>query len=159
MSEIIGAAHFSEDGKHRFYLTRVWDAFKDTVLFIGLNPSTANERNDDPTIKSCIRLTKNLGYGGFTMCNLFTYITASPKVLMQNSDDANRPMSFITMSDSIAATQKQICAWGNFKIADGRAKVVFNMIKNPYCFGINKSGTPKHPLYLKSNSQLIPFEK
>jgi len=63
-------AEFSECRKYRYALWRIWDKSKPLVMFIGLNPSTANENVDDPTIRSVCRMTKNNGYGGVYMMNL-----------------------------------------------------------------------------------------
>ena len=62
-------AEFSEDRKYRFCLFRIWDRNLPLVMFIGLNPSTANETDSDPTIRSCGRIAKANGYGGFYMMN------------------------------------------------------------------------------------------
>lgn len=61
-------ADFSNDRKYRYALWRIWDRTKPLVMFIGLNPSTANETENDPTIKSVGRISKNNGYGGFSTC-------------------------------------------------------------------------------------------
>ena len=74
-------AKFSDCRKYRFVLWRIWDYSLETIMFIGLNPSTANEVKQDNTINRIKGLTKDLGYGGFYMLNLFTFITAYPKEL------------------------------------------------------------------------------
>ena len=70
---MIKDAILSEDRKYRYILSRTWDETKPTVLFIGLNPSTADEKTDDPTIRKCINYAKCWGYGKILMANLFAF--------------------------------------------------------------------------------------
>ena len=67
-------AEFSKDKKHRYSLSRKWSE-KEQILFILLNPSNGDGINNDPTIRRLISISKNLGYGGFKIVNLFTLIT------------------------------------------------------------------------------------
>ena len=71
---MIKFAEFSKDKKHRYYLSRKWSE-KKQVVYILLNPSTANHINNDPTINRLISISKNLGYVGFKVVNLYTFIT------------------------------------------------------------------------------------
>ena len=71
-------AVLSEDRKYRYLLSRNWDDTKPTVLFIGLNPSTADEKEDDPTINKCISYAKSWGYGKVLMANLFAFRSTNP---------------------------------------------------------------------------------
>jgi hypothetical protein len=152
-------AHFSEDGKHRYWLLRSWDASPRMMLIIGLNPSTADDTEDDPTIRSCIRLATSNGYGGFIMCNLYSFITAYPDVLRANMAEANRQKSNETLVRMIRNTHHTVCAWGSWSFIDARADEVIEMIKanaknGPFCFGVNNGGSPKHPLYLNSKTKI-----
>ena len=78
---IYSDAKFSKDRIYRYALWRIWDDTLPKLLFIGLNPSTADEINDDPTMRRCIRFSKDLGYGGFIMGNIFAYRSTDPKKL------------------------------------------------------------------------------
>ncbi|HEC24975.1 MAG TPA: DUF1643 domain-containing protein, partial [bacterium] len=71
-------ANLSECRKYRYALWRTWDELKPCAMFIGLNPSTADETEDDPTIKRCINYSKDWGYGGLCMVNLFAFRATSP---------------------------------------------------------------------------------
>lgn len=85
-------AFFSSDRVHRIWLSRIWDEDKPRVMFIGLNPSTANETSNDPTIRRVQSMAKSWGYGGVYMMNLFTFISTDPKKLnieYGNVHDAN----------------------------------------------------------------------
>ena len=81
MSIIYKNATFSNCRKYRYSLSRIWDKKKKLVLFIGLNPSTANEEVDDPTIRRCVNYVQNWGYGGLMMVNLFAYRVTLPSGL------------------------------------------------------------------------------
>ncbi|GHX72979.1 hypothetical protein VCSRO16_3593 [Vibrio cholerae] len=66
-------AELSKCRKYRYALWRTWDSDKPFAMFIGLNPSTADEKNDDPTLRRCINFAKSWGYGGVCMANLFAF--------------------------------------------------------------------------------------
>jgi hypothetical protein len=149
------SAKFSDDGKHRFWLCREWDD-RQKIVFIGLNPSTANEKEDDPTIKSCIRITKNAGFGGFFMLNLYSFITSDPDILVENFSDANREQSDAVLLN-VMYNKPIICAWGSWKFIGLRVTQVLKMIDRPLCLGINANGSPRHPLFLKSSTQIQPY--
>lgn len=79
-------AIFSPDRKYRYVLMRNWNATLKPVAFIGLNPSTANENADDPTIRRVINFAKNWGYGGVCMYNLFGIVSSKPEILTTDID-------------------------------------------------------------------------
>lgn len=150
-------AEFSEDRKHRYSLWRIWDNTKPLVMFIGLNPSTANESESDPTIRSVERICKHNGYGGFYMMNCWSFVATKPKDLQHNpmSDKWNNDM--LTMISS--KCKDVVFAWGNFKIVSdkNRDKELHEMFPNAKALQINKNGSPKHPLYCKSETTFISF--
>jgi hypothetical protein len=151
------AAIFSKCNNFRYALSRIWDDSKPLVMCIGLNPSTANADSDDPTIKSLIRILQGLGFGGLQMLNLFALISPDPNALRMCPDpvkDNDRYIQNISSEFEVI-----VFCWGNFKQAEYRAKKFKQMFPSAMCFGKNSRGTPKHPLYLKSNSTLIPFTK
>lgn len=151
-----GAA-FSEDRKHRYALWRIWDESKPLVMFIGLNPSTANETDNDPTIKSVCRIAANNGYGGVYMMNCFSYVSTDPKLLKSN------PMAEEWNNNTLTATASRckdvVFAWGNFDIVKerGRDKELCEMFPNALALHINKNGSPKHPLYCSSKTTLVKY--
>ena len=144
-------AEFSQDGKYRYKLWRIWDEKLPKAMCIGLNPSTANADTNDPTINNLQRILSKLGYGGFYMMNCFAWITSDPKLLKHNpmSDEWNNNM--ITVIAGLC--DEVIFAWGNFDIIRelGRDKELEEMFPNAKCFGKNKNGTPCHPLALMYN--------
>ena len=77
-NRIKSEAMLSVDRKYRYVLTRTWDETLSNIMFVGLNPSTADETTDDPTIRRCINFAKSWGYGGLYMVNLFAYRSTNP---------------------------------------------------------------------------------
>src|SRR5688572_12557148 len=74
-------ARFSECGTYRYVLWRQWNEVNGDVAFVGLNPSTADDEKDDPTIRRCIGFAKRWGYGGVVMLNLFAYRATRPDAM------------------------------------------------------------------------------
>ena len=145
--------NYSKDRKHIYYVSERWDKSKPLIMFIGLNPAERRAKQN-PTIESCIRIAKSLNYGGIYFCNLFTKITDKPHELKISSESKaeNERLSTISLY-----ANKVIFCWGGFKQATERAKEVIKLFPNAYCLGKNKNGSPKHPLFLKSNTKLINF--
>lgn len=151
---MIKDAVFSECGKYRYLLVRVWNAELSPAVCIGLNPSTANAENDDPTIRNLTRILQNAGYGGLYMMNLFAMISPNPNDLRACPDPVKENDDWLL---KMAAGQQVVFCWGNFKQAEYRAKKIKTMFPASKCFGKNSNGSPKHPLYLKGQTQLIDF--
>lgn len=148
------SATFSQCRKYRYVLSRVWDASKPRIAFVGLNPSKANESTDDPTITRVINFANSFGYGGVYMLNLFAYVTRYPSELKQCKDPIKDNDEYLSNYSSMV--DKVVFCWGNFDVF-GRDVKVAAMFPNAYCLGLNSNGSPKHPLYLKSDTLLIPF--
>ena len=112
-AEVETGANFSADRKYRYSLWRIWDRSKPLVMFIGLNPSTANESDNDPTIKSVIRISKHNGYGGVYMMNCFPYISTDPGQLFACSHSVyNEEL----LKETAEKCQDVVFAWGNFQV-------------------------------------------
>lgn len=139
-------AEFSNDGKYRYKLWRIWDDSLPKAMCIGLNPSTANANKNDQTIRYLIKMLTKLGYGGFYMTNCFSFITSKPELLQRNpmSDEWNDN----TLTIVASKCQDVIFSWGAFKIIKetGRDRELIEMFPRAKCFGKNKDGTPFHPL-------------
>jgi len=151
-------AYLSKCRKYRYALWRTWDNSKPYAMFIGLNPSTANETEDDPTINRCINYSKNWGYGGLCMVNLFAFRATEPSDMKASS----KPIG-LDNDDWIKKLSKDaaiiIAAWGNDGSYMERSKSVIDMIPNLMCLKINKTGEPAHPLYQPSSATPIKFGK
>ena len=151
-------AILSEDRKYRYVLSRIWDKSKPTVMFIGLNPSTADETQNDPTVNKCINFAKSWGYGGIYMLNLFAFRATQPEDMFKSENPIGKENNeYIKKYSKIC--DKVICAWGNDGNYKNRSKEVLEMLDNIYYIKLNKTGEPAHPLYLKSDLIPIKFEK
>ena len=158
MSFIYKNATFSSCRTYRYSLSRIWDKKKKYVLFIGLNPSTANEEAVDPTIRRCVNYAKDWGYGGFMMVNLFAYRTTLPSNLkkVKYPVGTENDKYIVTLSKKADIT---VAAWGNNGNLYSRDKKVLSLVPNLMCLKVNKSGQPAHPLYLKKDLKLTKFAR
>ena len=158
MTFIYKNATFSNCRTYRYTLSRIWNKKKKYVLFIGLNPSTADEEVDDPTIRRCVNYAKNWGYGGFLMVNVFAYRTTLPsnlkKVKYPVGEDNDKYIVKLSKKADIT-----VAAWGNNGNLYSRDKQVLNLVPSLMCLKINKSGQPAHPLYLKKGLKLTKFAR
>jgi len=153
---IYSSAIFSKDRVHRYALWRTWDESLPKLLFIGLNPSTADEINDDPTMRRCIRFSKDLGYGGFIMANIFAYRSTDPKKLKTVKDPIGKKNNhWIKKLDKEAGLT--IAAWGTHGNYLNRDKQVIELLDVLYCLRKTKDGFPSHPLYLPSTLKPIKY--
>ena len=146
------SATFSEDLKNRYLLTREWDIDKPYLAVIGLNPSVANQYEDDPTIRRVISFAKLWGYGGFYMLNVYSQVATDPNDLrVFGEDEAN--IDFVL--EHCRKADEVLCAWGSKKGISHRADFIMRMLKSEgiktTALHINKNGSPKHPLYVKSD--------
>tara|TARA_E500000075_G_scaffold101789_1_gene93658 strand:- start:377 stop:829 length:453 start_codon:yes stop_codon:yes gene_type:complete len=149
---VIREAKFCEAKKNRYFLKRKWNNSKGLLLYIMLNPSLADEKKDDPTIRRLINFTKKFDYGGFLVGNIFTIITPNPKEL-----DKSKGMSDKNFEEIIKLVNKVdqiVYAWGS---SIEEPQLLKKIVLSPKCFGKNLNGTPKHPLYLPSQTKLINF--
>lgn len=154
-------AVISECGKYRYLLRRTWDHAKPRVLFVMLNPSTADASIDDATIRSCIRLSKGLGYGSFEVVNLMAWRATKPDDIPNKPSEAMGPNNPRTIESAVSRCDVVICAWGAHPYAERFRGGVLDIIRlyrpAAYCLGKTKSGAPKHPLYIKSGTPLETY--
>ena len=154
-SEIDGAI-FSEDRKYRYLLWRTTGVGKGAVTFVGLNPSTADERVNDPTIRRCLGFARSWGYQKVYVANIFAYRTAYPTLLMKTAE----PIGELNDNWILSASKESslvVVAWGNVGQWLGRAESVLKFINKPRCLGITKLGAPRHPLYVSKDVSPLPY--
>ncbi len=150
-------AVLSECGKYRFALWRLWDESKPYAMIIGLNPSTADDKEDDPTITRCINFAQSWGYGGLCMANLFAFRAIDPSDMFAATDPIGPKNDEWLISLSKAAGIV-VAAWGNDGTYLGRSKEIIRLISNMHYLKLNATGEPAHPLYLKGTLQPTPLE-
>lgn len=163
MNYLENDAVVSECGKYRYLLRRTWDNTKPRALFVMLNPSTADARQDDPTIRACVRLANDAGYGGFDVVNLMAWRATDPENLPLKPSEAMGSENPRTIGAAVERCEIVICAWGAHPYAAhftaGALDIIRLHERRPMCFGKTKSGAPKHPLYIKSGTPLEIFAK
>lgn len=150
-------ATFSPCRAYRYELHRVWDAHKPPAMFIGLNPSTADETVDDPTIRRCIAYAQAWGYGGLIMGNLFAFRATDPKVMKAASFPVGGDNDHWLRVNALRAGVV-VAAWGTHGAFLDRGLIVKRDLAEVARGGLHhlkltKDGYPGHPLYLKADLQ------
>ena len=155
--EVKSDAYISADQKYRYWLLRVWDSHLPIVANIGVNPSTAAHKTNDPTIRKDIGFTKRLGFGGLLKLNICAYRATDPRELRKAVDPVGEENSVQHLLKYIAEFKatRVIAAWGkNGNYFVGRCEAVVREIPELYCFGKNGDGTPCHTLMLPYSTRL-----
>lgn len=149
-------AIFSAKRNERFVLWRTWDDLEPKVLFIGLNPSKADDVKNDPTTKRIIAHSKRMGFGGCFLMNCFTIIAKDPKNL---SPSGNWQQNLKWLDHVAPLCTEVIFAWGKHILVKelGRDKYFQRRFPNAKCMGNNLDGSPKHPLYLSYSCKLRQY--
>lgn len=148
------SAEFSPCRKYRYSLTRIWDRSLGLCQFIGLNPSTADEVENDPTVRRCINYAKDWGYGGLIMSNIFAFRATDPKVMKAQADPVG-PENDMWLLDDYGRANCTVAAWGTHGSLNNRSAEVIELLSGCFhCLGLTKHGFPKHPLYLRKDEVL-----
>ena len=152
-------AWFSPCGTYRYGLRRVWGPYKETgwlCAFVMLNPSTADENVDDPTIRRCIGFAKAWGFSGLHVANLFALRSTDPKALRKHRDPVG-PANDSMIRGLASDCDDVICAWGAHGKLNGRAERVLTLLRGMRVshLGLTKAGQPRHPLYLPKSTERV----
>jgi hypothetical protein len=150
--ELRSHAVYSPDEKYRYALGRSWVRGPGKVVtFIMLNPSTATEKDNDPTVERCQRRAKSMGFVGFWVGNIFALRSTDPRALYKDPDPIGQ-LNTSVLTFLSRCSDMIVCAWGNRGNHLGRsAQVKDLLVKNGakcYHLGLTKTGEPRHPLYL-----------
>lgn len=152
----MNGAEFSPCRTFRYALWRTWGENCQRVAFIGLNPSTANETEDDPTIRRCIGFAKAWGFGGLVMLNAYAFRTTSPKVLVRMRAvgvDVVGPKNREVLGYYRSQCQQIIACWGAHCSHFRESQIKVDIGHRMDCLGTTKAGRPKHPLYLPDGAK------
>jgi hypothetical protein len=147
-------AIFSPCRRWRYALWRIWDRSQRYAMFVGLNPSTADETQDDPTVRRCIRYAKDWGYGGLVMTNAFAYRATDPREMIAEADPVG-PENDRYLAELAKDAGIVVAAWGIHGAHMNREGAVRELIPYAHHLGLTKAGNPKHPLYLRADTQPI----
>jgi hypothetical protein len=153
---VSGDTIFSPCRTYRYTLWRQWLGGEGYAMFIGLNPSTADETSDDPTIRRCIAFAKSWGYGALCMTNLFAFRATDPKVMMAADSPVGEENDKHLLESSHYAGVV-VAAWGAHGTYKGRDAEVHALLPTLHCLRLTAGGHPGHPLYLPKMLMPIPF--
>ena len=140
-------AKFSPCRRFRYLLWRRWNEDRPWCNFIGLNPSTADEAQDDPTVRRCINYAKDWGYGGLYMTNIFAYRATDPQEMKVQPDPVG-PDNDRAIQQAWLDAEISVAGWGTHGSYQNREAEVLLLITSLYCLAVTKDGHPCHPLYL-----------
>ncbi len=156
------SAVYSPCEKYRYQLTRTWDASGQRVHFIMLNPSTATEVQNDPTVERCERRARALGFGSFRVTNIFAWRDTDP-FAMRKAGDPVGPGNDAAILEGCDWADRVVAAWGTHGAHLSRGAAVEAMLRSHGCelfhLGLSKHGHPKHPLYISYAQQPEPWPK
>ena len=160
-------ATFDEPARvYRYSLHRMWGGGNlscwRTVLWIMLNPSTADEHKLDPTLRKCQAFTRAWGFDGFEVCNLFALRSTDPKALYRHPEPVG-PLNDAAILTAAGRADRIVCGWGRHGKLHGRNRTVLGSLlragHQPKRLGVlNVDGSPRHPLYLPYRIEMYPLE-
>jgi len=156
------AATFSRCQRYRYQLERCWGEHpsrNSTVVFIGLNPSTADAKNDDPTLRKCVAFARGWGFKRLVMVNLFAWRATDPENLLQTNHPIGK-QNDKHIDAAVAESALIIACWGEYGAYLNRAQEVHaRYSQRLHCLQTNKSGEPTHPLYLPATLTPVKLKK
>lgn len=167
---VSNSAVFSPCRKFRYDLWRAWKSgpflnclTHKRLVFIGLNPSTADETKNDPTVTRCVRYAQRLGFSGVHMLNLYGFRSTNPDGCRAKGDGAIGPANDSRVLHTCLAdtTGVVVAAWGAFPWAQERGEQVVELLTNAgvvvNAMALTRQGYPRHPLYLRKDLHPIPW--
>jgi hypothetical protein len=161
---VTGRAVLSPDGVYRYVLERLFqpelDRNRGRVLFVMLNPSTADALEDDPTVRRCVGFAQAWGYTELAVANLFAYRSVVPSKLYDITvDDPVGPDNDHWISTEAKRADLTVCAWGVHGRHLDRDRAVLALLADagvrPHALGLTRDLQPRHPLYMRGDAE--PF--
>lgn len=149
-------AVISQCGKYRYALWRKWDDSRPEVLFIGLNPATADDKQDDNTMRRCMAYATSWGFGGMAVANLFAYRTTYPALLKKAADPVS-PENDNWLRRLSAQAGMTVAIWGNHGSFLDRAERIKTELTGLYCLKVTSRGQPHHTRGLPNGLRPVPY--
>ena len=143
-------AVFDETGIYRYRLWRRWQEGP-PIVWIMLNPSTADQYELDPTLRRCQDYSIRWGFPAMEIVNLYAYRSTEPAVLPKLKDPVGAD-NLRHIEDAVKDCALVLVAWGQHARTDAVApvlKILQQHDKHPHCLKVTKDGHPWHPLYLQ----------
>jgi hypothetical protein len=158
-------ATLSDCRTYRYHLWRVWDEDLPCLVFVMQNPSTADERVDDPTIRKCVHFARRDGYGGISVRNVFALRATDERELLTHPDPVG-PLNLdhLGTARQVSVLTRLVVAWGK-PFGGNRLRSHYRAAESilaglaPYCLGVNGDGSPKHPLFLANATPLVGYRE
>jgi len=150
------SAEFSDCRRYRYSLRRTWGVGPHAMV-IGLNPSTADETTDDPTIRRCIRFAKDWGFDGLIVANLFAFRATDPAEMKRVAEPVGADNDR-TLKELAAIAGIVVAAWGTHGTHRGRDAEVRSMLSDLHYLRLTKAGIPSHPLYLPASCRPVRWQ-
>lgn len=147
---------FSPCRKYRYTLWREWIGGEGYAMFVGLNPSTADETQDDPTIRRCIGFAKQWGYSALCMTNLFAWRSTDPNQMLAADEPIGEDNDH-HLAHCAAGAGVVVAAWGTLGSFMGRYRDVRALLPDLHYLRLTKGGHPGHPLYLPAKLKPIKW--
>ncbi len=146
-------AWIDPSGRYRYRLDRIWSD-RPRIVFVGLNPSTADAHVDDPTLRRCISFATSWGYGALSVVNLFALRSPRPADLLRESDPVG-PRNDVFIEEAMAGADRVWVGWGNHGRLNGRGEAFTSRLAvEVWCVGKTRHGQPRHPLYVRGDTLL-----
>ena len=136
------------------------------MLFIGLNPSTADGERDDPTMRRCMDFARRWGHQSLRVVNLFAFRSPQPKALREADDPVGNPADDEHILEAARKCERILCGWGNWDrggIVKKRAQSVLQLLEADghhsklCCLHVLKQGQPQHPLYVRADQVPLTY--
>lgn len=147
----------SEGGKYRTWLE---DGGPHKMGWCMLNPSTASATRPDPTSDKVLEFSRRFMYDGACIANVYDFRTPYPKALWYPGNGAICSVKNTYYLEALASLPLVVVAWGN-EAAPADVARTLAILRKPgrplYCLGMNKNGSPKHPLYLPFDTKLVEY--
>jgi hypothetical protein len=123
-----------------------------------LNPSTADEFKNDPTVERCEQRARSMGYGGLVVLNIFALRSTDPRGLYTTPDPIG-PLNDRVIALFTEGRESAIVGWGCHGKFKDRGNHVLKLLRSsgvkPMALKINRDGSPGHPLYVGYSVQLM----
>ena len=153
-------AVFSRCQAYRYRLWRRWGGPRPSLVVLLLNPSTADAERNDPTVERCQRRALALGFGGLEVVNLFALRSTDPRGLRGLVDPVG-PENDAAILAACTGADAVLAGWGTWGALHGRDRHVRALLEAAgvrlQCLGVNRDGSPVHPLYQRSDRPLQPY--
>lgn len=156
-------ASFSRCRRYRYTLVREWDPALGRICFCMLNPSTADERQNDPTVRRAIGYALDRGYGSIEVVNAFALRSTDPaglKKALGTGLDPVGPRNDEAIRRAADRSATVVAAWGSHATLLERDSAVRQLLvghRSCVALGLTAGGLPKHPLYLRADAPFLPL--